>query len=477
MFGSQRGQRKSFGVVEQRSPYPAFPGKAALLVLALAVLGGCVERREFPTTTASFAVTLESLSGCGASPDAPCVHSSQLEAHRASIRALTAEGTLDTTFNGSVVLTLLPAGILEGGFLMSGGRRGTTVRLVGGLAEDLEISFSRAFGEVRLLVEDLGYTRATLVTEAACYDIYPTPGCFSRDDDDISVGTGAAGVSDPVFFTNPRIYDIQYTEVESVGEAQGWPSPLDGFRPTVDADGRDLVPTLADCVGGPQGQRELVVVTSVTVDGFYVTDVCNAAGPSFAHLYVYNFNTPENLQVGDCLRDLTGTIQEFHGFTELKNPFWQVDCDPLDPGCRLPRCADLVPAPVTLNATMMADQHHMESLEAGIVELLDATLATEFRACDLNGNGTIAGDDEWACARACGDAIDCVVAENYASYFQWTVHKDGREINVLTRGTLDFDPERHLGEHVTRITGTLRHLDFGRPPWTIAPRHEGDFEL
>lgn len=465
----------------QSSPRPAPLAACFLLTLCAPILGaglaGCVEKRALPSTTASFTVTFEAVSGCGTAPASPCIHGATSQAHRATIRSLTEDGELDTSFNGSVVISLIPAGLLDDSFLLADGRKVRTIQLTNGEARDVDLSFARAFGEVRLLVEDLGYTRVPNVMDAACYDLYPAPGCYARDDDDPGLGSGAAGVSDPVYFTNPRLYDIQYTEVEAVGEAEGWPSPLNGFRPTVDGDSRVDVPTLADCVSGPEGQRELVVVTSITVDGFFVTDVCNAAGPAFASLYVYNFNTPEELEVGDCLLELTGTIQEFQGFTEMKNPFWIVDCDPEDPACQTPRCLDLLPAPVSLDATLMADQHTMEGLEAGVVEITDAAIASEVRSCDLNDNGALSGDDEWACSRECGDDIDCFVEENYRTYFQWTVHKGAFEVNVVSRGTLEFDPEQHLGETVTRITGTLRHLDFGRPPWTIEPRDDSDFEL
>jgi hypothetical protein len=119
----------------------------------------------------------------------------------------------------------------------------------------------------------------------------------------------------------------------------------------------------------------------------------------------------------------------------------------------------------------------MEGLESSLVTISNATLATEFRSCDLNGNGAIANSDEWDCSEACGDDIDCVVLESYQTYFQWSVHKDGREINVVTRGVVEFDPEENLGVQITRLTGTLRHLDFGRPQWTLEPRDENDFEL
>jgi hypothetical protein len=435
-----------------------------------------VERVSFPSDTASFEVTLVPEPDCGLEPDAPCTHSATPLSHRATIRALRDDGTLDMGFNGAVVISLIPSGLLTDAFLLGDGRHVRTVELTDGEASDVALSYSRAFGDVRLLVEDLGYRPRQNVTEAACYELYPSEGCYARDDDDPSLGSGAVGVSEPIYFTNPRVYDLQYTVVEVVDEAEGWPSPLAGFRPTLDGASRDELPALADCTG-PQGRRELLVVTGLSVDGFFVTDVCNAAGPDFAHLYVYNFHTPEGMERGDCLTSLTGTIQEFQGFTELKNPFWQVDCDPSDPACSTPRCTDLLPPPVLLDSATLEDDFAMEGLEAGLVELRDVITASEYRSCDLNGNGAISGDAEWDCQRDCGDDPACVVLESYETYFQWTVTKDGREINVVTRGTLEFDPREHLGEPLRRITGTLRHLHFGRPPWTIIPRDDADFEM
>ena len=168
-------------------------------------------------------------------------------------------------------------------------------------------------------------------------------------------------------------------------------------------------------------------------------------------------------------------IQEFQGFTELKNPFWVVEFDENNPDD--PLCLDLLPGPTPLDATMMDDELIMEGLESGVVTITDAILAAEFRTCDINGNGALGGDDEWDCSRDCGDEVDCVVLENYQTYFQWTVNKDGREINIKTRGVIEFDPEANLGLQITRITGTMRHLDFGRPAWTIEPRNDADFEL
>jgi hypothetical protein len=441
------------------------------------VASGCVDKRDYTVRTTSFEVTLTVEGDCGSDAAPNCAYSAAPVSGIISVRALREDGTTDTEFNGSVVFSLVPAGILEDSELLADGRHVRFADLVAGEASDIPFTFTRAFGGVRLLVEDLGYRRAAVVTEAACYDLYPAVGCYAKDDDDPAPGSGAAGASEVIRFDQPRLYDTQATDVEVVGSADGYPSKLDGFRALLDADSRTDVPTLADCDDGLGHRRELLVVTSTTIAGFTVTDVCNAFAPDFAHMYVYNFNQPEGLGEGDCLLELTGTIMEFQGYTEMKAPFWVIDCDPADPACAEPRCTDLVPAPVVLDATRLSDPLAMEKLEAGLVTITDVTAASEYRSCDQNGNGTISGSAEWACSNDCGDDVACVVKESYDTYFSWSVNKDGVEINVVSRGISDFDPELNLGAPVQQVTGTVRQLSFGRPMWTIEIRHETDLQL
>jgi hypothetical protein len=450
----------------------------SVLLTALSFAGsGCVEKRRAPVSVASFEVTVTMDGACGTGEAAACPYSAVTMSGAVTLRALREDGTTNTDFGGTVILALVPAGILDDADLLADGRHVRFVTFTTGIASNVSFSFTRAFGAVRVMVEDIGYRKADNVMTAACYDRYPATGCYALDDDDPDLGTGAAGVSEMIRFEQPTLYDLQATDQETVGEKRGYPSPLDLFRPTLDAEGRDVVRTLADCVDGQGKRRELIVVTSTTVTGFTITDVCNAFGSDFAHAYIYNFNTPEGLGRGDCLRSLTGTIAEFQGYTELKNPFWVVDCDPEDPSCAEPRCTDLLPAPVVLDATRLDDLLAMEKLESALVTVTDVTAVSEFRRCDLNGNGALSGDAEWACSRACGDDVDCVVKESYDTYFQWSVNKDGVEVNVVSRGVLDFDPELNLGVPIRRITGTIRSLSFGRPPWTIEVRDDDDFEL
>ena len=122
------------------------------------------------------------------------------------------------------------------------------------------------------------------------------------------------------------------------------------------------------------------------------------------------------------------------------------------------------------------DDYEMEMREASLVTVRNAVLGTH-QVCDTNGNGQLDWDipAEADCSDDCGDDAGCYVYENYADYFQFTVNVDGAEIAVVTRGVVIFDPLENPGQTISSITGVVKHLSFGRPPWTIQPRSDDDF--
>ncbi|MBU1238758.1 hypothetical protein KJ865_03530, partial [Myxococcota bacterium] len=207
----------------------------------------------------------------------------------------------------------------------------------------------------------------------------------------------------------------------------------------------------------------------------------------YASLYIYNFNTPEDMFKGDCLLMFQGALDEFQGFTEMKNPFWTVDwctdAEEAEGWCTVeePKCRHLIPDPVELTGADLDDPIAMEKLESALVRVTNVTASSEFRPCDLNGDGMIDYDnyEEDQCKENCGDEVNCVVKEDFEQYFTWTVDLDGVEVGVVTRGIVDFDPEAtaSLGANVYSITGTLKHLSFGSPAWIITPRDQDDFCL
>lgn len=467
----------------------------AVSLLLSMVTASCVTKTEdLRTHTVSFKVTTVSHpAGCTGDQADPCPFSMDNIRFVFSIEALQGNGERAVEYNGTAIISLVPAGILptpaeDQNVKKYLGQNVYIATLTEGIAENVEVDFHGAFGKIQFIVEDIGYTPSIIPLECVtngtncppCFNQDPLPsGCFSADDLDPSSGTGAAGVSDDLYFENPSIAQIQ--QVESVDEISN--SPLEGFRITVDGNSPEDVGTFEGCIDNQGNVRELLVVTAVTNDGFNITDVCNNGGPfhspdtwwQFASVYAYNFNTPENLFTGDCITFFQGGAEEFFGFTELKNPAWS---DPvcLDEECT-PACVDLTPPPVLLTAAMIRNDFTMEMLEAAVVAVEDAVVGHGL-ACDTNGNGSVDWeiDEERDCYYDCSDDPSCWSLESYSDYFQYTVNVNGAEIAVVTRGIVNFDPLENEGSVISYIAGTIKHLDFGGPPWILQPRNEEDFQ-
>ncbi|MDA3863056.1 MAG: hypothetical protein PF689_04225 [Deltaproteobacteria bacterium] len=459
----------------------------SLLLLLSFFVNSCLDNKSMNKEITSFRVSLTSTPSCGLDSEDECLFSLEDNSFSIDVKveALLANRSINTNFNSSVIVSVVPSGIFDRddpNFRdLPDGRDVIIIKLVQGVWEG-QISFKGAFGPTSIIAEDVGYEPAANVSEATCYQKY-TQGCFAVDDDNPLPGSGAAGVSNFLYFDNPRIYDIQRPEdLENIESKYGDYSPLEGFR--VQVDGSPYQGN--QCAAG----ESRLVVTQVGVAGLYVTDVCNRLDPNnpsdpivsdFASLYIYNFNTPEELSIGDCLLSFQGSIDEFQSFTEMKNPFWTVDeCTEEDDFCEKgePKCTGQLPAPVELNTSIFNDFRSMEELEASLVKVTNVVSNTEFRRCDLNNDGIIDFDDdqEDQCKDDCGTQVDCVVKEDFDQYFTWTVDMDGVEVGIVTRGVVPFDPEdpANQGINIHSITGNLKHLYFGKPAWIILPRTPSD---
>ena len=70
--------------------------------------------------------------------------------------------------------------------------------------------------------------------------------------------------------------------------------------------------------------EHFLVVTRISKDGFYVTDLSGQA-VGFNHMFAFNFSTPQGIarlrsrDVPEC------TVSEFFGFTEMNFPSYDVD--------------------------------------------------------------------------------------------------------------------------------------------------------
>ncbi len=458
--------------------------KKLLLFSLFSLVLACTETVTLKRDVISFEISFVNPPACGLEAGAACPFSLAENGFtaRVRIRALNENREVAANFYNSVVVTTVPSGMFVTGgdvHLLPDNRKVLVLAMAAGVWEG-DVTFRGAFGEVRLMVEDMGYEPAPNAANAACASLYPAQGCYAPDDDNPAPGTGAVGVTDPLFFDNPRLSDIQRPWDESLvtnSSRDAEASPLSGFRVTIDGD-----PYLGTAACAPGEHR--MVVTAISVAGFNISDVCDPAFPDYAHLYVYNFSTPEETSRGDCILAIQGGIDEFQGYTEMKNPLWEVDrCETGDAFCTVgePKCTAFLPQPVPITATTLGSLLAMEKLESALVEVTNVTSSTEFLRCDANGDGVIdyAIPEEKNCKYDCGDAVGCVVKEDYDVYFTWTVDVGGVEVGVVSQGLVPFDPEAegNLGLPIYRVRGMLKHLNFGAPAWIILPRDARDICL
>jgi hypothetical protein len=490
-----------------------------LLPVLLALLAGpgtsgCSDTPGRPAEVESFRVTILGQPDLGTSekPLPFAVKEEDALALEVDIEALR-HGQLDPSYEGWAAITARPiCGRFEEQVQVF-------PKFTAGVARKVPIKIWAASGEVRVLARDVGYVQAQDVATAQCnnkidddgdgYIDMQDRGCLIGGDDSEGGGTGATGASGPIYVANPKMELVQRP-------ISGEVSPLEKCRVTVD--------------------RGWLLVTRVGTDGLYVSDFEGVSWDgakwdfksedlAYDSVFAYNYTTPLNLQEGDCLTQMDGSVDEFYGFTELGKPTWKKgdwtfcaskarlaglsDCPtgaadgetPAGKLCRQ-RVDELVNTPLDLTTLVLKDsdgndtsvwdrnKNLAEGFEAGLVQLTDVTLFKELRHCDYNGNGVVdfGIQEEKDCSNDCGDDAGCVVFETYNRYFQWSVSfTDGlgatREISVVTAGSIqDFDPVKASDaanksgtpKKLSKVVGTLRHLVFGRPPWILETRRPGD---
>lgn len=370
-------------------------------------------------------------------------------------------------------------------------REGVTtsdVLLKDGVATGVEARLYGSFGEARLWASDVGYRpRMTVGTVSACSNGNDDdgdglvdgndPGCLDGNDDSEEAGTGAAGVSRPLWIRNPSLAELQ---------GFGSKSPFVGETVTVD-------------VGD-------MVVTRVTNDGMYVTDLADATGKGYNHLFVFNFNTPTSVPVCeadegeslscagdkplvvrpcDRVRNVSGIISEFYGFTEMNFPSWDLALwdEAKDGPCAVPE-----PFPVDADVLNGKGSVSMEGLEAALVRFTDVDLPDpekDLVNCDKNGDGAVSFrnydtnecDEECQCDEKCDANALCLDMAQYAEFGQWPMRVGGVKVWVSTRTSVpSFDPlDPSVPRRMKAVTGTLRNLSFLRPkPWILEPRCPDD---
>jgi hypothetical protein len=386
-------------------------------------------------------------------------------------------GAVDTSFNGFVRLTAQPGSIEA---VSGANTSGRNVKLVNGVADQVQLQLLAPYGNSRIWAEDLGYSPSNpdSATPPQCSNgkddndngliDYPAdPGCAYADDDTESGGTYAAGVSPVLYYYVPRIADVNGV---ATGGTAGTPFPNEAV--SIDT--------------GYRGNNQYdfsVIVIGVAAGGFYATDLQEdgPGGVGFGSVYAYNFDAPPNMRQCDRLRQFGGESADFYGFTEINYPTWELEeWDPSKRPCLIPEphllavdCTGLsncIPidgvstmtsvaaaltrvqtvAPVVNSAGKLVsagssvhisglfgpgnpccnyDLQHLcpgtpapaagQPLPAAVCNLTaDAT------DCDLNGDGTIdrtAGSLEGTCATACEADVECSEYSNYLKENQFNL--------------------------------------------------------
>ncbi len=455
------------------------------MVVALALgapLSSCSSRGDNPLgDTQTFRVRVLSVNGLEPPTQGnplPTNTGTTNESWEVEIEAVGPDGNA-VAFDGFVRLSVQPGAVVEVVNGEDGENIGKSLRLRDGKANAV-VLVTAVYGPARLWVEDLGYTKAPEGETPACangqnddpdddvlVDFPSDPGCAFADDHSETAGTFSAGVSAPIAYDLPTIQDIQ-------GNGSTTPFPFESM--TVNAEG-----------------LHHLVVTRVSKDGFYVTDL-SGQDAGFNHLFAFNFSTPAGMRVCDRVTYLSGTISEFFGFTEMNFPSYEVD--PLFEG-EEEQCQ--VPEPEVLEPDVIDTPLLMERLESGLVRIegyhvsnnigpklaLNNVFAPDQTNCDLNGDGKVdfEAEAEASCGNACSDDPECSEWTGFVARGNYKVSKQAMDamgnavtsvIQVQTDGAPEFSPVANRGLELTAVTGSLRNFSGGSLNWTVESRCPAD---
>jgi hypothetical protein len=463
--------------------------RARLLVLAAAaaVASSCSSQSEPNLGPSTFVVGIQSVNGKALpAANAPLPPNDGINPDKwaFTIDAMSPTGVPES-FNGYVRLTVEPGTVLS---VTGSGVQDRNILVVNGHASGVADLLS-VYGPSRLWVEDLGYLPAAPGKVPACSngiddnhngltDFPSDPGCYYADDDSEDGGTYAAGVSPIVLYSLPTIADVR---------------GADGARTPYPNEGVSILAS----------SPEKLIVTRVSSGGFFVTDV-NATQMKNGKnsLFAFNFSTPPGMAVCDQIYALSGTANDFYGYTQLGFPSWgntHVDVD-AGPGCEVPD--PIVLAPNLFNTmpgkTVVAKL--LYPYESSLVRITGVQIAKYIGStpvkngnpapgssnCDFNGDGQIdyteiapacpADSCEGTCAINCDADPDCSEWSDFSARNEIKVSVPGTlsmiKINVGTVST--FDPVANAGKMIDVVTGTLTEFSGGDLNWTIEARCEDD---
>jgi hypothetical protein len=497
-------------------------------VLALG-LASCVEKGELPDKTFRLKVGLALQDG---SPlpgeDNPLcldlrglprpegeVSCPQGQFFKMNIEALRNDGQRDTSFNRYVRVSVLPGTVVsvtpppEG--VGQGSSEGRNVLLKDGFASEQTVHVVGSFGPTRVLVEDIGYQPGDPVNPSrlpgcadgldndgdGLVDFPADPGCAFSNDDTEESGSFASGTSPVIHYGLPTVAELQ-------GYTAGTPFSQEGV----------VVET--------RKPRAHLVVTRVGSSGMFVTDVDITTDEQgnevvkakpFGSLFVFNFGLPQGVLVCDQLTYLSGTMDEFFGYTELLFPSYEVEPFDVRPTAKTTNRACLLPEPTEIVASTASDNAVLESVEAGLVRVRNARVAAHlgpdfpeaqpfdfgptypcqgdkkyiFRPgasnCDFDRSGNLdflPGADEGLCACFCYQDPDCSDWSSFRGRGNYRVvlgNDRAETIQANTRAIPTFDPVAHSGKTIRSLTGTVANFSGGNLNWTIESRCDDDLVL
>lgn len=259
-----------------------------------------------------------------------------------------------------------------------------------------EVTFRGGFGPTRIWLGDEGDKAA----------------------DSTRAPSWATGVSDEIWFALPTLAEMQGTDDHETNQLD---NEFVEFR-------------MAD---------RQVVVTTLSTAGFWATDLSDPTG-SFNNLFVYTFNEPRDVVVGDRLEQLSGVNQEYLATTQVSFPVYtRAEGETLTP-----------PDATVLDATTACDDLSMEALESALVQAEAPTVS------DALGDE---GSEDYL------DFID---------YGQWPITIDGEDPCTIyvssTTAVPDFDPLAYTGQALPLVAGMLSEV-WGK--WIITVRTPSDLGL
>jgi hypothetical protein len=421
------------------------------------------------------------------------------------VKAVDRGGNIDPSFNGYVRMSSKPGGLDR---IVNPAANGRDIKLTNGQSPEIELKLVNAYGPTFLLADDLGYEPGDpLATPPpACADgidndgdfkiDYPADeGCASPNDNTEEGGTYSQGASPPIYYALPRVAEARGLRCQGdlctgggVTPYQKEPLPFDtGYHEKEN--------------GPPQFDFD-VIVTRISSDGFYVTDVKDPRG--FSSIFTFNFNAPPQMRVCDRLKTFAGTAAEFFGLTQVSYPTWTLEeWDPEKRPCGVPEPRVLTPAdlPSVDNTTanllpltgslvrVLTTSGKLEvkvspKFGPGDVPELGGAFAPSEQAsnCDYDKNGKIdftTGSKEQLCATACTNDPECTEWSNYLSRgpFRLTVTdlvtQTSAAIQADTSTSASFKPLDHRGQLLKSFSGTLSYFS-GGAQYTIEARCKDD---